>query len=208
LAFADGMPFKPAELGWQRDNVRYARIWQDDALQMLVVPCCHWFVVVQFDAGNADVRLAGAKAEITGQLVLPSAADPFDCAQFSVAVVPEFAAAPAQGLAPLLMDMPGRPGPAMPFPVRSDGPEPGRHVGLTLPRPRLHRLASQLTGCKKKLYRAVQSPRSSLSRRRPPPTAPPYFKAPSSSPRQRTSYRLPTIQTGCPHLRRGATPGH
>jgi hypothetical protein len=105
--YAAGMPFKPSELGWQRDNLKFARLGAGDVVQMIVVPCNHWITMVRFDVGTADPRMIGATAEITGQRVEPAAADPYDWRLFTTAVEPLFAtAAAAQGLTPIPLDVP------------------------------------------------------------------------------------------------------
>jgi hypothetical protein len=103
--YPGGCPFKPSELTWQRDNVRYAALGQGDILQMLQIPCNHWISLIRFDVNNADPRMAGATATITGQRVRVSTADPYNV--FTTATEPLITAAvTAQGVPAIPLDVP------------------------------------------------------------------------------------------------------
>ncbi|MDR2198261.1 MAG: hypothetical protein LBR53_02180 [Deltaproteobacteria bacterium] len=104
--YAAGTALRPSEVEWQRKNLLASSPGVGDTIQMLKVPTNHWIYVVRFDVNNADPKLEGATAAITGQRVNVNPADPYN--KYVLKTDPEFAAAAkAQDLAPIPLDKPG-----------------------------------------------------------------------------------------------------
>jgi hypothetical protein len=106
LTYAAGCPLKPRELEWQRVNLGYANLGVGDTIQMILVPTNYWIDMVRFDVNNPDALMAGAAVNIVGQRITVDPGDPYN--RFLAPVdEPVFAAAAAaQGIGPIPLDVP------------------------------------------------------------------------------------------------------